>query len=142
MKPFLLALLMGLSALACRDSGDKEHNAVVAKWKLIQIRQAVYNPDTKTKEFITEDMNSKNIVYNFKANNTVVITGSSSDAGGFAKGTFHYHLTAENDASAPNIVHHYMVIDQSKWVYNISEDKLNLYQSHVDASDLILQKIR
>lgn len=137
MKKIFLLISLILVLLNCRNQDSESSNPLVGQWKLIQTKTSAGNTG-----FVTEDFSSRNIVYDFKANNTLTVTGSSNEGGGYSDGNYSYQLLQKSFPLNPNQSPNIVKISLSEWTYAVSGATLSLNTLHVDGSELIFQKIK
>lgn len=93
--------------------------------------QAKIYVTTKTGEIKLEtvDYSSKNIKYEFKQNNNLIVTGVDSENLNYSNGNYKYEFKTD-----------YVEIEQFKWNSTNSQSTLILDQTYVDGPQLILTR--
>lgn len=136
---FLISFILFL--LNCRSQDNESQNHLAGRWKLVQVKQAVINNNGLT-EVSNIDYTSKKIIYTFQEDKFVVVTGATNEQIGYLNGQHTYTFITETDPSLPTHKLNYIVIDQSKWLYSLGENKLTLNQMHVDGPELTFEKVK
>lgn len=129
MKGIIAFVLVGIVAFSCSKSDNVD--SIVGEWKLVEAKS--YFGGEKS-----IDYTDKNIIYHFKDDDRLVISGDENV--GYESGEYDYlfgedHLGAGTD---PKIL--LVKIDNSKWTYKRSGDKMTLGKSYIDGHDLIFEK--
>ncbi len=131
---FTITILLGCS----QDDDDNSTNSViVGEWKLMRSEFYGINPEGSY-ELITVDYRSDSIIYNFRNDGTLDVSGEENM--GYPNGSHIYffgedHLTGQND---PMIL--LVKINDLKWTYQLTDGEMRLGQTYVDGIDLIFEK--
>jgi len=111
---------------------DITSNRIIGEWKLL-----------KSKTYFHDyDYSNQNIIYNFKSNGELVVTGANK-TGGYPIGTYNYTFEEDylSNSANPNEPMLWLVnIDGLKWIHQSQNDLMVIGQSYVDGSDLCFQK--
>lgn len=131
MKKIVTLFIIGLLVSSCSNNDDIS-NKIVGNWKLTKATFYSYEGEG----FI--DYSGKNIIYNFKSNGILVVSGGKN--AGYPDGSYAYffgedHLGGMND---PKVL--LVKINNSKWTYNLTNGKMTLGQSYVDGPNLIFER--
>lgn len=128
---FLIVIFL----FGCSNSDD-DFNQIVGNWKLTKAK--FYRLDGANASDGIIDYTNDNIIYNFKANGTLIISGGKNV--GYENGEYLYFfgddfLGANTD---PKIL--LVKINDAKWTYNLTNGIMTLGKSYVDGSDLIFER--
>lgn len=131
MKKIISIILIGILIFSC---SKEENNAdqIVGNWKLIEAK--IYGFEGLN----TIDYSDDTIYYNFQTNRTLIVTGGENV--GYPIGAYDYffgedHLGGMND---PKII--LVKINDTKWTYNLANEKMTLGLSYVDGPDLVFER--
>ena len=127
-KLFYLTLIIFSVFSSCNDDESENKSPIIGNWKLSQGKIYV---TSQTGEITLKTVNydQQNIVYNFKSDNTLVISGANSETLGYNNGDYKFNYNSDN-----------IEIDNLKWMSTYSKSTLILDQSYVDGSQLILTR--
>lgn len=136
MKKLLFVLIMGLSVLNCATDED-DTNPILGEWKLITTEYYGQNSNGIIELFST-DYSDQNIVYHFKANGSLEVSGSGNS--GYPSGEFDYILGNDSLGSddGPQVL--MVKINSLKWIYKLNNGTMTLGRTYVDGSDLIFKR--
>lgn len=131
MKRILTLLLIGFLISSCSNDDDIS-NQIIGNWKLTEAK--FYGIEGEG----SIDYSDENIIYNFKANGILVVSGG--DNAGYTNGEYEYffgedHLGGNTD---PKVL--LVKINNSKWTYDLTNKKMTLGQSYVDGPNLIFER--
>lgn len=120
-----LLLLIHLILLSC-SKNDLLENQILGEWKLIEERIiSETNPDPNT-----IDYSNKNIIYNFKSNGKLVVTGGQNVE--YPNGEYDYFFGEDYLSGFPSENERKTLlvkIDNSKWTFNLTNGVIKLGQS-------------
>lgn len=125
-KRHFLLIVISLMILSC--SNDNETTQIVGQWKLI------YRHSNPWSSYIADE-SAKNIVYDFKSNGILIVTGNQSAP--HTDGQHNYFFGEDilgGLSSDPKIV--LVKIDGEKWTYNLSSGQMMLSQGYLDGESL------
>lgn len=131
MKRILLLLFNVFLISSCLKEVDIS-NQIIGNWKLTEVKSYGFGGES------TIDYSDKNIIYNFKANGILVVSGG--DNAGFMNGEYEYffgedHLGSNTD---PKVL--LVKINNLKWAYHLTNKKMTLSQAYVDGASLIFER--
>ena len=131
MKKIISIILIGILIFSC---SKEENNAdqIIGNWKLIEAK--IYGFEGLN----TIDYSDDTIYYNFQTNGTLIVTGGENV--GYPIGAYDYffgedYLGGMND---PKII--LVKINDTKWTYNLANEKMTLGLSYVDGPDLVFER--
>ncbi len=139
MKNSIFILLIGILSLGCTGD-DLLNEQIVGEWKLVEAQFYGVNGEGEF-GLITEPYSEANIIYNFQADGTLLVSGE--DNMGYNSGEYNYefkkdYLTGYPAEGEKTIL--LVTINGSKWTYNFSDDLMILGTSYVDGPDLYLER--
>ncbi|MDM1551392.1 hypothetical protein [Empedobacter falsenii] len=113
----------------CNDDDSINNNSqIVGNWKLVQ--EKIYVTDNSGKIVLaTTDYSTQNIIYKFKGNNILTVSGVVGENHSHVNGDYKYNSNAD-----------YVEIDNLKWYSTHTSTTLILDQSYVDGSNLTFTK--
>ena len=128
MNKIIYYIIFSFLIISCNDDDSTNKSPIVGNWKLSQAKIYV---TTKTGEIKLEtiDYSSKNIKYEFKQNNNLIVTGVDSENLSYSNGNYKYEFKTD-----------YVEIEQLKWNSTYSQSTLILDQTYVDGPQLILTR--
>lgn len=131
MKNTVFLVLFAILILGCSND-DVSPTQIIGNWKLMEAK--FYSPEGES----STDYSNSNIIYNFKANGTLVVSGEEHP--GYTDGTYEYFfgndfLGGETD---PKVL--LVKINGSKWTYDLTQGKMTLGKSYVDGPNLIFKR--
>lgn len=112
--------------------GKKDN--IIGKWKLVTGRQFGY-------KITNEDYSCQNIIYEFKSNGNLIVTGDVENYFGISPGTYEFKLNSKP-------VHEWIEEKQTlrigdrDWPCGISQYKMTLNDSPLDGPILTLYRIQ
>jgi hypothetical protein len=126
MKRLFLLIAISLIVFGCSD--DNKTNQIVGQWKLI-FRHS--NPRSS----YVSDESAKNIVYDFKSNGVLIVTGNQSAP--HTDGQHNYFFGEDILGGLPSDPRILLVkIDGGKWTYNLSGGQMVLSQGYLDGETI------
>lgn len=131
-------LLLIVICSSCNNNDDEVSNQIIGNWKLIEAKLPGLKGGDSAERLI--DYTNENIIYNFKPNGVLIVSGESNIEYGYNNGKYEYffgedHLGGNN---TPKVL--LVKINNSKWTYNLTNGKMTLGQSYFDGADLIFEK--
>jgi len=130
-----LIIILGLFLLSnCSNKEHLQDNQIIGKWKLIEVQYLGIDG------LSSKDYSSENIIYNFKSNGILEVTGGENI--GYSTGEYDY-IFGEGNLGGDNVDPKVLLlqIDGSKWTFDLNNEKLKIGQSYVDGADLIFVRI-
>lgn len=129
-------LMLCIFTLSSCSNDDPIPNQIVGEWKLMKAKFSGLQGGNSSVDSI--DYTNKNIIYNFRTNNTLIVSGGKNV--GYPNGTYNYffgkdHLGGNSD---PKIL--LIKVNNSKWTYNLTNGKMTLGNSYVDGPDLVFER--
>ncbi len=132
----ILILIVTITILTSCSNDDHISNQITGNWKLIEAK--FYGLEGGSSSEGSIDYSEENIIYNFQSNGTLVVSGREN--AGHTNGEYEYffgedHLGGNNE---PKIL--LVKIDESKWTYDLTNDKMTLGKSYVDGINLVFER--
>lgn len=132
----ILILLLGIVTLSsCSNNDDSSTDQIIGEWKLMMAKIIDFSPNPPIIDYSNE-----NIIYNFKSNGKLVVTGGQNI--GYPNGEYEYFFGEDylggGLGNEPKVL--IVKINGSKWTYNLTGKEMKLGQSYVDGPDLILER--
>lgn len=124
-------LIIGFLISSCSNDDDIS-NQIIGNWKLTKTVCCYFEGGRTT------DYSNENIIYNFKSNGILVVSGR--DNVGYTNGEYEYffgkdHLGGNTD---PKVL--LVKINNSKWTYGLTNGKMTLGRSYIDGPNLIFER--
>lgn len=131
MKKIIPVILLILLIFSCSKE-ENNTDQIVGNWKLIEAKTYGFQ-GLNTLNYSDDTIN-----YNFQTNGTLIVTGGENV--GYPIGEYDYffgedHLGGTND---PKII--LVKINDTKWTYNLANEKMKLGLSYVDGPDLVFER--
>lgn len=140
MKRFIFLISIIITLCSCeRNDIEIINTKIVGEWKLVQIEQNFMSSAGIKKS--TTDYSSKNVIYNFQKNNLLKVSGGENF--GYSNGEYQYDFKKDYLSGSPSAEEtkiNLIIINDSKWVFNISGSQITLSKAYVDGPTLILEK--
>lgn len=136
MKKILILLLTIATISSCSNDDDSSHNPVTGEWKLIEAKFHGLEGGNSLEGSI--DYSNLNIIYDFQSNGSLTVSGG--DNAGHPNGTYEYYFGEERLESISDSELLIVEIDESKWIYTFTNEKMYLGLSYVDGPDLVFEK--
>jgi hypothetical protein len=138
----ILILMMAIVVLSScsKDNDDDATNQIVGKWKLVKIEY--YKRDANTNGSLqTTDYSVKNIIYDFRLNNKLIISGEDNMDSENRVSDYVFEKDYLSGFPSEGESKMFLVkIDGSKWNYSLTNGIMKLGQSYIDGSDLYFEK--
>jgi hypothetical protein len=138
----ILILMMAIVVLSScsKDNDDDATNQIVGKWKLVKIEY--YKRDANTNGSLqTTDYSVKNIIYDFRLNNKLIISGEDNMDSENRVSDYVFEKDYLSGFPSEGESKMFLVkIDGSKWTYSLTNGIMKLGQSYIDGSDLYFEK--
>ncbi len=137
MKKLFCLIVFTTTIFSCSNTDVISENQIIGEWKLIEAKipkAAGVNSSTGSIDYSNND-----IIYNFKSNNILTVSGGTNV--GYPNGNYDYfwgedYLSTTTD---PKIL--LVKINESKWIYNLINEKMILEKSYIDGPDLVFERI-
>lgn len=136
MKKLLLLLVFVTTIYSCSNPDITLENNIIGKWKLIEVKFPKIAKISPPKSSI--DYSHKNIIYNFQANNILIVSGGNNE--GYSNGNYDFYYGEDHLSTIDNPKVFLVKINESKWTYNLTNEKMILGKSYVDGPDLVFEK--
>ena len=131
-----LLFLIGNYSSCNHNNDDEVPNQIVGSWKLIEAEYPNLRITSPSESSI--NYNKENIIYNFKSNGDLIVSGG--DNVGYGNGKYKYYFR-EGHLGGSNALKVLLVeINNSKWSYKLTNGKMILGQSYFDGPDLIFER--
>lgn len=136
-KVYILLLTLATLSSCSNDDDNSQTSEIVAQWKLVEAKLSGFEGGNSSNGSI--DYSNQNIIYNFTANGTLIVTGEEHI--GYSNGEYQYFFGEDHlgTSSDPQIL--LVKINQLKWTYDFTNERMTLGQSYVDGSDLVFEKL-
>lgn len=137
MKNLIIILLTFGSFLSCSNHDDNPSNSeILGEWKLIEARIINFENNPLI------DYSKENIIYNFKANRVLSVTGGNNV--GYPNGEYDYIFEKDYLGGAPSPGEEKILLvkvnNNTKWTYTLTYGRMTLGNSYVDGPDLIFER--
>ncbi len=134
MREVMILLLAIFTLTSCTNDDDSTIDSqIIGEWKLMKAEIVNFSQNPNTIYY-----SNKNIIYNFKSNGKLVVSGGGNLE--YPDGEYDYffgndYLGGTND---PRIL--LVKINNTKWTYNLTDGEMKLGQSYVDGPDLFFKR--
>lgn len=125
---------------SCTNDDETPTNQILGKWKLVKVESYKLNPNNNT-SLQTIDYSDKNITYDFRSNNKLIITGDQNIDNKNRESDYIFekdYLSGYPSEGESKIL--LVKIDGSKWTYSLTNGIMMLGQSYVDGADLYFER--
>ena len=134
----LFVLLLGLVFLLnCSKHNSLDTQDITGKWKLIKGKTAGFGEPS-----VSFDLSKENIVYHFKPDSVLKITGKG---GPYPSGEHHYFFGEDYIGGYNPILNDPKIllvkINNLRWSYSLTRGEMTLGRSYVDGADYSFIKI-
>ena len=120
-----------LTALSCSNEDESSNNQIIGEWKLLEAQIFNFGGQSST------DYSKENIIYNFQSNDILKISGGENI--NYPTGEFKYFFGEDYLGGGTSDSKILLVkINESKYTYNLTNEKMRLGKSYVDGHDLVL----
>lgn len=139
MKKALIFLMTIILLSGCTNDDETQTNPILGKWKLVKIEYYDWNSNGNAGPQ-TIDYSDKNITYDFRSNNKLIVTGQNIDNGNRESD---YIFEEDYLSGYPSEGESKMLlvkIDGSKWTYSLTNGTMMLGQSYIDGGDLYFER--
>jgi len=134
MKKTVTLLLVIITLFACTSDDDARlDKQIIGEWKLIKAEIVNFSPNSPI-----IDYSDKNIIYNFKSDGKLVVTGGENIE--YPDGEYDYYFGEDylGGTTDPKIL--LVKINNSKWTCNLTDSEMMLGQSYVDGPNLFFKR--
>ncbi len=137
MKKVVILIIMVVTLSACPREDTISIDPIIGKWKLIEIRFSGFE------RISSIDCSDKNIIYNFKTDDILNVSGVSANDKylRYSNGEYKYFFgkgRLGGGGSDPKIL--LVEIETTKWTYKLTDGKMVLSTSYLDGETLIFEK--
>lgn len=125
---------------SCTNDDETPTNQILDKWKLVKVESYKLNPNNNT-SLQTIDYSDKNITYDFRSNNKLIITSDQNIDNKNRESDYIFekdYLSGYPSEGESKIL--LVKIDGSKWTYSLTNGIMMLGQSYVDGADLYFER--
>ncbi len=132
MKNILFLTILAMLFVSCSKNDNEISTPIVGEWKLMKSEQY----DTSYKITVT-DYSSQNIIYKFDSNSNLTVNSGNN------AGNYNYEFKKDYLSGFPSSGEtkmFFVVINSTKWIYNLNNGKMKLGNSYVDGPDLYFEK--
>lgn len=135
MKKIVIIILAIMSISSCSSDTNSSNTEIVGQWQLKQINY--YGLEGGNSSQSTVDYSDQNIIYNFKVNGVVTISGENP---GIIEGDYDYSYGEDylGGSTDPKIL--LVKIDNIKYTYSLKNGEMTLGKSYVDGPDFVFVK--
>lgn len=133
MKRILILIIAITTLLSCSKDDDSTTDQIVGEWRLLRTTCCFFEGGKTT------DYSDENIIYNFKSNGILIVTGGQNVE--YPIGEYKYFFGKDNlggDTNEPKTL--LVKIDNNKWTYNLIEGIMTLGMSYVDGPNLQFER--
>jgi hypothetical protein len=135
MKKFFLLIAITSMIFGCSDEDESNQlitGEIVGQWKLIKEHARAWDSHIS-------DVSAKNIVYNFKSNGILRVSGEQ--IGPYKNGQYKFSFGEETlTIGGQNYESLIVRIGNQKWLYSISEGQMSLIELDGDGGSLTFVK--
>ncbi|MXV37799.1 hypothetical protein GO491_03755 [Flavobacteriaceae bacterium Ap0902] len=131
MKKIAVLFLIMMITLSCSSDDDSIRSQLSGQWRLMSADLMNFGSQD------TIDYSGDNIIYNFKNNGKLIITGNDDIA--HATGEYYYKINNNQQTNDPNNKQEnnlYVHINNTAWALTMTEDAMTLSTSYVDGPAL------
>lgn len=133
MKKILILIMAIATLLSCSKDDDSTTDQIVGEWRLLRTTCCFFEGGKTT------DYSDENIIYNFKRNGILIITGGQNVE--YPVGEYQYFFGKDNLGSNTNEPKILLVkIDNNKWTYNLTKGIMTLGMSYIDGPNLEFER--
>ena len=133
MKRVLVFLLVVVLSSCTGDDNSRINNQIIGEWKLMKAEIVSFSQNPSIIDYSDE-----NIIYNFKSEGKLVITGEVNV--GYLEGEYDYYFGDDYLGGTSGSKSLLVKINTAKWTYNLTNGEMKLGQSYVDGPDLFLKR--
>jgi hypothetical protein len=132
MKKIILFNILVLLFVSCTKNDSEISNPILGEWKLIKSEQ-----NDMSNNITITDYSSQNIIYKFDSNLNLNVN-SGNNAGNYRYEFKKDYLSGFPSDGETKIF--LVVINSTKWTYNLSNGKMKLGISYIDGPELYFEK--
>ena len=133
MKKILILIMAIATLLSCSKDDDSTTDQIVGEWRLLRTTCCFFEGGKTT------DYSDENIIYNFKRNGILIITGGQNVE--YPVGEYQYFFGKDNLGSNTNEPKILLVkIDNNKWTYSLTKGIMTLGMSYIDGPNLEFER--
>lgn len=135
MKNIFLLTILAMLFISCSKNDNEISTPIVGEWKLIKSEHY----DASNNKSVT-DYSSQNIIYKFDSNSNLNVNNSNN---AYNAGNYNYEFKNDYLSGFPSSEEtkiFMVIINSTKWTYNLSNGKMKLGNSYVDGQDLYFEK--
>ena len=139
MKKTLIFLMTIVLLSSCTNDDETPTNEILGKWKLVKVEYYKWNPNNASLQTI--DYSEKNITYDFRLNNKLIITGEDNIDNKNRESDYIFekdYLSGQPSEGESKML--LVKIDGSKWTYSLTNGIMMLGQSYIDGADLYFER--
>ena len=104
---------------------DARGTDIIAQWKLIDILESYDYDSPNYQGIIVTDYSDKNIIYDFRSNNKLVITGTLPE-GFYAEGEYAYRYIAPNNCYPEGVTISNLLIDTRRYTCDVDKQEYKM----------------
>nr|WP_315194875.1 hypothetical protein [uncultured Flavobacterium sp.] len=139
MKKTLIFLMTIVLLSGCTNDDETPTNQILGKWKLVKVEYYKWNNNIASLQTI--DYSDKNITYDFRSNNKLIITGDQNIDNKNRESDYIFekdYLSGHPSEGESKML--LVKIDGSKWTYSLTNGTMMLGQSYIDGANLYFER--
>jgi hypothetical protein len=141
MKKTLFFLMTIVLLSSCTNDDETPTNQILGKWKLVKVEYYKWNLNNNA-TLQTIDYSDKNIIYDFRSNNKLIVTGDQNIDNGNRESDYIFEkdfLTGQPSEGESKML--LVKIAGSKWTYSLTNGTIMILgQSYIDGADLYFER--
>ncbi|TXK77095.1 hypothetical protein [Mesonia sp. K4-1] len=136
MKKILILLFTIATISSCSNDDDSSTTQIIGEWKLMEAK--FYGLEGGDSSEGSIDYSDQNIIYDFQANGTLTVAGGEN--AGYPNGTYEYFFGEDHLIGTDGPETLIVKVNESKWAYDLTNEKMTLGNSYVDGPDLVFER--
>lgn len=140
MKKTLIFLITIVILSSCTNDDETPTNQILGKWKLVKVEYYKWNSNSNA-SLQTIDYSDKNIIYDFRSNNKLIVTGDQNIDNVNRESDYIFekdYLSGYPSEGESKML--LVKIDGSKWTYSLTNGTMMLGQSYIDGANLYFER--